>query len=254
MGQTLLLEGENKMADEITNDLKNIAAMAADERLSQLRAEIYRAMVVYKYSYNFNWFGRPIIQLPQDIMAMQEIVWSVKPDLIVETGIAHGGSLVLYASLLEAMGGAGEVVGVDIEIRDHNRKAIEAHPLAKRIRMIEGSSVADRAVEEVYEAASGKEKVLVALDSLHTHEHVLRELALYSPLVTKGSYLVVFDTIIEDLPDGLFPDRPWSRGNNPKTAVREFLRTNDRFAVDRDLEAKLLFTVAPEGYLKCIKE
>ncbi|MBI5569400.1 MAG: cephalosporin hydroxylase family protein [Desulfomonile tiedjei] len=242
------------MPDEEANDPQNIAAMAGDERLRQVRMEIYRSMVIYKYSYNFTWFGRPIIQCPQDIVAMQEIIWNVKPDLIVETGIAHGGSLVFYASLLEAIGGAGEVVGVDIEIRDHNRKAIETHSMAKRIRMIEGSSVADRAVEQVYEAAAGKERVLVALDSNHTHEHVLKELTLYSPLVTEGSYLVVFDTIIEDLPDGLFPDRPWSKGNNPKTAVREFLKTNDRFAVDRDLETKLLFTVAPEGYLKCIKE
>ena len=206
-----------------------------------------------KYSYNFTWLGRPIIQYPQDMIATQEIIWQVKPDLIIETGIAHGGSLIFYASMLELIGGDGEVLGIDIDIREHNRVEIEKHPMFKRIAMIEGSSIDEEIVRQVYDFANNKKQVLILLDSMHTHDHVLKELLLYSPLVTKGSYLVVFDTIIEDMPDDFFPDRPWGKGNNPKTAVWEFLKTNDRFVVDKEIENKLLITVAPGGYLKCVK-
>jgi len=185
---------------------------------------------------------------------MQEIIWRVKPRLIIETGIAHGGSLIFYASMLELIGEDGQVLGIDCEIRPHNRAAILAHPLARRIMMIEGSSTDEQVVRQVYELTRGRRPVLVALDSNHTHTHVLRELELYSPLVTKGSYLVVFDTIIEDLPEGLWPNRPWGRGNNPKTAVREFLRYNDRFVPDDEIEKKLLITAAPGGYLRCIRD
>lgn len=207
-----------------------------------------------RYSYHFTWLGRPIIQFPQDIIAMQEIIWHVRPELIIETGIAHGGSLVFYASMLELLGGDGRVLGIDIDIRPHNRTAIRTHPLAKRITLIEGSSTDPDIVGRVYDLAKGKTPVLVALDSNHTHDHVLRELELYAPLVTKGSYLVVFDTVIEDMPDDFFPDRPWGKGNNPWTAVRAFLETNDRFVIDREIEDKLLITVAPGGYLKCVKD
>jgi cephalosporin hydroxylase len=208
----------------------------------------------FKYSYNFTWLGRPIIQFPQDILAMQEIIWRVKPDLIIETGIAHGGSLIFYASMLELIGDHGQVLGIDIDIRDHNRVEIEKHPMFKRIRMIQGSSVDGEVVRQTYQFAQRRDSVLLALDSNHTHEHVLKELELYSPLIKKGSYLVVFDTIIEDMPEDFFPDRPWGKGNNPKTAVWEFLKTNDRFVIDREIENKLLITVAPDGYLKCIKD
>jgi cephalosporin hydroxylase len=207
-----------------------------------------------KYSYNFTWLGRPIIQFPQDIIAMQEIIWRVQPDLIIETGVARGGSLLLYASLLELIGGAGQVLGIDIDIRQHNRVAIENHPLAHRIALMQGSSIDEELVADVREFAGGKERVLVALDSNHTHEHVARELTLYSPLVTKGSYLVVFDTLIEDMPEDYFPDRPWGKGNNPRTAVRQFLESTDRFVIDQELNHKLLITVAPDGYLRCVKD
>ena len=174
--------------------------------------------------------------------------------MIVETGIAHGGSLIFYASMLELLGCEGRVLGIDIDIRAHNRIEIEKHPMFKRITMIEGSST-DRAVaQQVHDLVGDAKTVLVALDSNHTHDHVLKELKLYSPLVTKGSYLVIFDTVIEDMPDDFFPDRPWGKGNNPKTAVHEFLKTNDRFAIDKDIENKLLITVAPDGYLRCIKD
>jgi cephalosporin hydroxylase len=184
---------------------------------------------------------------------MQEIVWRVRPRLIIETGIAHGGSLIFYSSLLELLGEDGRVVGIDIDIRAHNRVEIEKHPLFKRITLIEGSSVAESTVAAVRQIASGRYPVLVVLDSNHTHDHVLQELRLYSPLVTKGSYLVVFDTVIEDMPAHAFPDRPWGIGNNPKTAVHEFLRTNDRFVMDKDIDTKLLLTVAPDGYLRCVE-
>ena len=206
-----------------------------------------------KYSYNFSWMGRPIIQYPQDILAMQEIIWKVNPDLIIETGIAHGGSLIFYASMLELLGGEGQVLGIDIDIREHNRGEIEKHPMFKRIKMIQGSSVDTGIVKKASDFAKGKKCVLVVLDSNHTHAHVLKELENYSPLVTKGSYLVVFDTIVEDLPRKFYPDRPWDKGNNPKTAVFEFLKHNDRFVIDKDIEQKLLITVAPSGYLQCVK-
>lgn len=216
------------------------------------RAEMFiEASIDAKYSYNFHWMGRPIIQYPQDMIAMQEILWEVRPDLIVETGIAHGGSLVYYASLCELIG-HGEVLGIDIDIRAHNRSAIESHPMAKRISLLQGSSTDPAIVEVVRERSSGK-KVLVVLDSNHTHDHVLGELEAYAPLVSVGSYCVVFDTIVEDLPPGLYPDRPWDVGNNPKTAVHEYLRRDDRFEIDRAIEAKIQITVAPDGYLRRIK-
>lgn len=205
-----------------------------------------------QYSYNFTWMGRPIIQYPQDMIAMQELIWEIKPDLIIETGIAHGGSLIYYASLLDLIG-HGEVLGVDIDIRAHNRKEIENHPMFKRIKMIEGSSISQETVAQVAAAAKGRDKILVSLDSNHTHEHVLEELRLYAPFVSVGSYLVVFDTIVEDLPEGYFvQQRPWGIGNNPKTAVHTFLAENSGFEIDRSIDNKLLISVAPEGYLKRI--
>jgi len=207
-----------------------------------------------QYSYNFTWMGRPIIQYPQDMIAMQEIIWEVKPDLVIETGIAHGGSLIYYASLLELIGN-GKVLGIDIDIRSHNRKEIEKHPMFKRIKMIEGSSIDNNTVNEVKQIAKNKEKIIVCLDSNHTHEHVLRELELYAPLVSLNSYIVVFDTIVEDLPEGYFSQkRPWGIGNNPRTAVDEFLKNDDRFIADETIDNKLLISVTPKGYLKRIKK
>lgn len=234
--------------------IKNIKKLGSHPYLRSLSNQWIADVSRHKYTYNFSWLGRPIIQFPQDIIAMQEVIWRVKPDLIIETGIARGGSLIFYASLLQLIGGEGHVLGIDIDIREHNRVEIERHPLFKRITMIQGSSVDRRVVEKVRQSAGGKKKVLVILDSNHTHEHVQKELELYSPFVTKGSYLVVFDTIIEDLPEDFFPDRPWRRGNNPKTAVLEFLNTNDRFVIDQKIENKLLITTAPGGYLRCIKD
>lgn len=240
-----------KFQKEVSDNIQNLSE---DTDLQALSKIWMRETSQYKYDYNFSWLGRPIIQVPQDIIAMQELIWAIKPDLIIETGIAHGGSLIFSASILELLGGPGQVLGIDIDIRKHNKKEIEKHPMSKRITMIEGSSVDQDIVKKVYSFAKGKKKILVMLDSLHTHDHVLNELEAYSPLVHAGSYLVVFDTIIEDLPENFFPDRPWGKGNNPKTAVREFLKKNDRFVVDKNIESKLLITVAPEGYLKCVRD
>lgn len=230
-----------------------IAQLGANEELRALTLRWFIQSSALRYSYNFTWMGRPIIQFPQDMVAMQEILWSVRPDLIIETGIAHGGSLIFYASMLELLGGDGAVLGIDIDIRAHNRVEIEKHPMFKRITMIEGSSVDEVVAQQVRELTAGRQRVLVVLDSNHTHDHVLRELQLYAPLVTRGSYLVVFDTVIEDMPADFFPDRPWGKGNNPKTAVQEFLRSTDRFEIDDAIDGKLLITVAPQGYLKCVK-
>ena len=237
---------------------ERIAANGRNEALREAAGAFMRESTRPRYSYNFSWLGRPIIQYPQDIVAMQELIWAVQPDLIVETGIAHGGSLILSASLLElnaACGGPQDarVVGVDIDIRAHNRDAIEAHPMSRRITMIEGSSLDPVVIARVGDAAMGRERVLVCLDSNHTHAHVLAELEAYAPLASVGSYCVVFDTIIEDLPADMFPDRPWGPGDNPMTAVREYLESHPEFEIDPRMEDKLLVTVAPGGYLQRIR-
>lgn len=219
-----------------------------------------------KYSYQFDWLGRPIIQYPQDIVVMQELIWSVKPDLIIETGIAHGGSLIFSASMLALLDmtdaiEAGKntldlsacprkVIGIDIDIREHNRAAIESHPMSSRIEMIQGSSIEQNTIDKVKAAAAGYRRVLVCLDSNHTHDHALAELVAYAPMTSVGSYCVVFDTVVEDMPAEMFPDRPWGPGDNPKTAVREYIKSHPQFVVDKGLDDKLQISVAPEGFLK----
>lgn len=229
---------------------KNIRGLMDDKDVQALSRIWVREIARHKYAYNFSWMGRPIIQFPQDMIAMQEIIWKSRPDLIIETGVAHGGSLIYYASLMEMMNLDGYVLGIDIDIRAHNRSAIDAHPMRKRIEMIEGSSIDGETVAEVAKHALGKKSVMVVLDSNHTHDHVLSELELYSPFVSKGNYLVVFDTLLEDMPDDLVHDRPWGRGNNPKTAVRKFIGSNSGFEVDEAIDAKILITVAPGGFLR----
>lgn len=246
----------------------DIARMAADPEMNALASRFMIASSPFKYSYHFNWLGRPIIQFPQDIVAYQEVVWRTRPDLIIETGIAHGGSLVLSASLLAlldicdaASNGTHldprhshrKVVGIDIDIRSHNRTLIEQHPLAAGIHMIQGSSVDSAVVESVRAIAAPFKRVMVCLDSNHTHDHVLQELQSYAPLVSVGCYCIVWDTVIDDVPKELFPDRPWGPGNNPKTAVHEYLRQHPEFEIDKVIDHKLLISVAPDGYLKRIR-
>lgn len=242
-----------------------VSELAENKTLSKATQGFMLASTEPKYSYNFFWLGRPIIQYPQDMVAMQELIWQIKPDLIIETGIAHGGSLILSASMLAQIDmceaieqgkifdpkiSHRKVLGIDIDIREHNRKAIEAHPMASRITMIEGSSISTDVINQVKAFAADYKNILVCLDSNHTHEHVLAELNAYAPLVTKESYCVVFDTLIEDLPADTYPDRPWSVGNNPKTAVWEYLVEAKGFIIDKSIPAKLQITVAHDGYLK----
>lgn len=231
---------------------QRIHAQFSNEQLRKAASDFMRESTIPKYSYNFCWLGTPIIQYPQDMIAMQEIIWKTKPDLIIETGIAHGGSLIYYASILELIG-SGEVLGVDIDIRPHNFGEIVSSPMARRIHMIEGSALDERVVAKVASLARKRSRVMVCLDSNHTHEHVSRELSLYADFVSVGSYLVVFDTIIEYFPKGMYPDRPWDVGNNPATAVNEFLSVDDRFQVEEEFDKKLLISVAPGGYLRRIK-
>jgi cephalosporin hydroxylase len=230
-----------------------------DFDITSSAAKFFERSHQLQYSYNFSWLTRPIIQYPQDIVAFQEIVSSVKPDLIIETGIAHGGSLVLSASLLclldvmeglEPRKSPRKVVGVDIDIRPHNRKALDDHPLRFKMELIEGSAIDPAIINQVRGYAVGVEKILVSLDSNHTHEHVLAELNAYADLATVGSYCIVFDTVVEDLPAGSFSDRPWDVGNNPKTAVHEWLKQHPEFEIDKEIDNKLLISVAPDGYLK----
>ena len=242
-----------------------INSFSDDKEFKDLSREWLEMSMRKSYVYNFSCLGRPIIQNPTDIVAMQEIIWEVKPDLIIETGIAHGGSLILSASMLAMLDmceaiEAGvsinpktskrKVLGLDIDIREHNKKAIEEHPMSSRIQMIQGSSIDSNVVSQVHEIAKNYKKILICLDSNHTHEHVLAELKAYATLVSVGSYCVVFDSFVEDVPADVFQDRPWGPGNNPKTAIWEYLKTHPEFEIDKSIQNKLLITVAPDGYLK----
>ena len=245
-----------------------IAGYANETEMRKTAADFLRASTQPKYCYNFSWQDRPVIQYPQDIVAMQELIWEIKPDLIIETGIAHGGSLIFSASILALLDmcdaietGATidpakserKVLGIDIDIREHNRKAIEAHPMYSRIKMIQGSSIDNEIITQVKEIATQHKRVLVCLDSNHTHEHVRAELEAYAPLTSVDSYCVVFDTLIEDMPANVYPDRSWGPGNNPKTAVWDYLKTHSEFEIDKAIADKLLITVAHDGFLKRVK-
>jgi cephalosporin hydroxylase len=246
---------------------ENIKSLSQDHDLQALSRIWVREISRHKWAYNFRWLGRPAIQFPNDAWAMQELIWQVKPDLIIETGIAHGGSLILSASMLalldmceaielgamlDPIKSKRKVLGLDIDIRHHNREAIEEHPMSSRIQMIQGSSIAPEVIEQVKAVAKNYQRILVCLDSNHTHDHVLAELEAYAPLTSVGSYCVVMDTLIEDMPMTMFPDRPWGPGDNPKTAVLEYLKIHSEFEIDKSIDHKLLISVAPDGYLKRI--
>ncbi|UBR52033.1 cephalosporin hydroxylase family protein [Halomonas sp. FeN2] len=265
MGMNMKSSGHNPFAQFLQESHDSVSSYSSQAEWNRQSNEWLVRAFDKRYMYNFLWMGRPIIQTPVDMTAIQELIWQIKPDLIIETGIAHGGSLVLSASMLALLDmceaiETGEVIdprlskrkvlGIDIDIRAHNREAIEAHPMASRIEMIQGSSIAPDVVEQVQQIAKGYERVLICLDSNHTHEHVLAELEAYAPLTSVGSYCVVFDTIVEDMPADMFPDRPWGPGNNPKTAVWEYLKEHSEFEIDKHIHDKLMITVAPDGYLK----
>lgn len=246
----------------------HVAAMSKDDRFKDLSETWLSNASAHKYSHNFTWLGRPIIQLPQDIVAVQELIWSVRPDLIIETGVARGGSLVLSASvlalldlfesrqrtpsMLEVSAPKRRVVGVDVDLRQHNRDAIVGHPLADWIQLFDGSSTDPGVFQQIQKVRSRFQKCMVFLDSNHTHDHVLAELKLYSELISVGSYCVVFDTAIESFPPSAFPDRPWGPGNSPHTAVQDFLQANSSFEIDSEISSRLAISVAPDGYLKRI--
>lgn len=241
---------EKERADLIKLNSQNHELLEAADNFLTRSADV-------NYSYNFSWLGRPIIQYPQDMIAMQEIIWEVKPDMVIETGIAHGGSIIFTASMLALLEACGEidngrVLGIDIDIREHNKKAIENHPMSSKITMYEGSSIDNEMISKVHEFAKQGKKIMVFLDSNHTHDHVLAELKAYADLTSVGSYCVVFDTLIEDRPQGFY-DRPWDKGDNPKTAVWEYLKENDNFEIDKEIDNKILISVAPDGYLKRLK-
>jgi cephalosporin hydroxylase len=233
---------------------RNILDMSRDLSVKTAADALMDGIARHKYTYNFNWFGLPILQLPTDLVAMQEIIWETRPRAIVETGIARGGSLIFYASMLRLLNSKGHVVGVDIDIREQQRKMIETHPLFDSITLIEGSSISAKTIQKVKAAVQGMDSILVVLDSNHAHDHVLAELHGYSDLVRKGGYLVVFDTVIADMPEETLSGRPWSRERNPKTAVHQFLSETSRFEIDKDLEAKLILTNAPDGFLRCVAD
>jgi cephalosporin hydroxylase len=259
------MKNNKNFEKEVINRIKDISK---DDELKKMSNQWISNIAKYKWAYNFSWLGRPAIQFPNDAWAIQELIWKIRPDLIIETGIAHGGSLIFSASMLALLdiceaidsgtvfdpkNSKRKVLGLDIDIRQHNRVAIEAHPMSSRIQMIQGSSIAPEVIDQVKSIAKNYQRVLVCLDSNHTHDHVLAELEAYAPLTTVGSYCVVFDTVVEDMPETMFPDRPWGPGNNPKTAVREYLKTHSEFEIDKQIQNKLLITVAPDGYLKRIK-
>lgn len=230
----------------------NVEAQRRDRRARELSAAWLARTHELRYDYNFRWLGLPVLQLPQDLVAIQEIVWETRPEVIVETGVARGGSLVFHASLLELLGGDRRVVGIEIDLRAHARRALERHPLRRRITVLEGSSTDPDVAAEVRRIVAGK-AVMVVLDADHRHAAVLRELELYAPLVPVGGYVVVCDTIVDDLGPRACPDRPWGPGDNPRTAVREFLRSDRRFVADENVTAKLLLSNSPGGYLKRVR-
>ena len=240
--------------DFMKQRLSAIRALRARDDVNEHAHALFREMVALRYLYNFDWLGMPIIQLPQDILAVQELIWRVRPAAIVETGVARGGSIVFSASMLQLLGGDGLVVGVEIDIRPHNRAAIERHPLARRIRLIEGSSIDPTVFERVRAQIGARAPVMVFLDSNHTHDHVLAELRLYNRLVGRGSYIVVYDSVIDRLPAEQSAGRPWGPGNNPLTAVHAFLSETSRFEIDCDTEDKLVLTCCPDGFLHCTQD
>lgn len=236
------------------DDFKKERAESVNKLKDLNKQDISADLFQLKYTYNFDWLGLPIIQYPQDIIALQEIIWKTKPDVIIETGVARGGSAIFYASMMHLLNKNGKVICIDIDIRDHNRKSIEEHSFYSYINLIEGSSIDQKIIDQVKSIVKEGDRVMVVLDSNHTHDHVLKELELYGPFVTKDCYCVVLDTIVEDLPNHLFNDRPWGVGNNPKTAIRDFMNANKRFEVDESISNKLVLSSAPSGYLKCISD
>lgn len=248
------MDTQDPIAEFFEERQADIKEMASDQSLRDKTLDWMLHANKYKYSYNFTWMGRPIIKFPSDMIIQQELMWNLRPDVVIETGIAHGGSVIFTAAMMEMMGINGEVIGIDIDIRKHNRDAIEAHPMAKRITMYEGNSVEAEMIEKVRRHTVGKRCVMVILDSLHSHEHVYKELLAYAPMATVGSYCIVLDTFIEFFPKGYYSStRPWDVGDNPYTAMQQYLSESELFQIDRNLTHKGMITEAIDGYLKRVR-
>jgi cephalosporin hydroxylase len=244
----------NKVLKFFSERKSDISKMYSDKKFFLLSIKWIKESIKYKYNYNFTWMGRPIIKYPNDMVVIQEIFWKVKPDLVIETGIAHGGSIIFSASLLKMMGiKKFKVIGIDIDIRKHNLKEILKHPMKKHLKLIEGSSVDKKIFNKIKSYAKNYKKILVILDSNHIHNHVLEELNIYSNLVSKNSYIILPDTYIEYLPNGTFPNRPWGKGNNPLSALKVFLKNNQKFKIDKFYSKKAMISEAFNGFIKKIK-
>lgn len=234
--------------------MNNIELQGNDEIVCMNARAFIESTYKYKYVNHFSWLGMPVMQFPQDLMAMQEIIYNVKPDCIIETGVGRGGSIVFYASMLHLLGINGKVIGIDFSIDKNNLTIIQEHSMFRYIKLIQGNSLEDNTIKSVRDFIDKKQykKIMVLLDSSHEYSHVLSEMIKYSNFVSNGSYLVVFWTLIEDLPESFCHSYSWKRGNSPKTAIDEFLKQNNRFVIDKELDHKLLISTAPSGYLKCI--
>ena len=235
----------------VRNNIQRQLDVKLKEQLLQVQIELDR----YKFGYTFEWLGVPIIRLPDDIVVFQELVFQVKPRIILEIGIARGGSVILSSSLVELLGNNGRVIGVDIDIRSHNLERIKAHRMYKNITLIEGNILNKDTIKELTENLGQARVDILVLDSNHTHEHVLEELQLLSGFVAVGGYIVLPDTVIEDFPQGYYSDnRPWDVGNNPKTALLEFLSNNNKFEKDLHFSSKAALSESPDGYIRKIRD
>lgn len=234
--------------------LEKAKEMAADKALSRDAYNVFARADQHNWIHQTNWMGEPSLQTPQDLILFQEMIFKTKPRYIIEVGVAWAGSVLFYATLAEAMGIECDIIGIDIYIPDDLKERIYSHPIAKRIHLINASSIEQSTISKVKEIIGEHKNILVHLDSHHSHDHVLAELSLYSPLVGKGYYLVCGDTVVEQIPEQTHRPRPWGKGNNPKTALDEFMRTNSRFIVDMEIDNKILFSNQPGGYLICVKD
>ena len=233
---------------------RNSVALGQDEAAFTASVEAVVRADRHSYAYLWTWLGVPIIQLPADVMATQEVVWDCKPDVVIETGVARGGSLIFMASLLTLIG-KGKIVGVDIDIRAHNRRSIEEHALTNLVTLIEGPSTDPETIARVRETIPDGASVMVILDSDHSYDHVLDELRVYGPLVTPGQFLVVADTLLGRLTPEQTPKARadvWEPGNEPLSALREYMRETDRFSIDEAINGKLILSSSPGGYLRCL--
>lgn len=232
---------------------KSAQEMDADADLKRQAMEVFVKADRHNWIHQSNWLGEPMLNTAEDMLTLQEIIYKTRPKYIIEVGVAWGGSMLFYSTLMEVLGG-GKIIGIDIYVPEDLKQRIGSHgKLSERISWINASSIEQSTVEKVKSMIGGSKEVMVILDSNHEHAHVLKELELYAPLVGQGQYLIVGDTVVESMPLQTHRPRPWGPGNNPKTAVDAFLKTTDRFVLDTELEAKLLMTCDRGGHLKCVK-